>query len=159
MRQGRAGHDRNDEDNSLSERERQRSNGIEELQRAHYHVHEFGEDAAHRPDVNRLRVVLLEEDEFGRTVPSCDHMASELILESLGMGYTDYWLAVVARRGREALSGFRLPDSPGEPKVADLHGAVLVNQTVRRLEITVVDTSRMNIFQTDQQIVQQRLDV
>ena len=48
-----------------------------------HHAEHFGEDAADGPHVDSLSVVLLEEDELWRAVPTSDHVASQLALHVL----------------------------------------------------------------------------
>ena len=46
-----------------------------------------------------------------------------------------------------------------QSKVADLNGAVLIHQAVRRLQVAVVDARGVEIFHAHQQVVEQRVDV
>jgi hypothetical protein len=79
----------------------------------------FGEDAARTPDVDLNIVLLPRQHDLGGTVISRGYIAGHLRVLNTG-----------------------------EAKVANLQIAVLVNENVAGLEITVNDASRVHVFET-----------
>mmetsp|Transcript_116182 Transcript_116182/g.369714 ORF Transcript_116182/g.369714 Transcript_116182/m.369714 type:complete len:210 (-) Transcript_116182:27-656(-) len=49
--------------------------------------------------------------------------------------------------------------SASEAEVADLHTTILVDQAVRRLQVTVPDARRVEVIEADEQVVEQTRDV
>jgi len=61
--------------------------------------------------------------------------------------------------GHEPRRQLRVDELAREPKIANLELAVLVHEQVSRLEVAMHRTSRMDVFQTAESLVDERLEV
>mmetsp|Transcript_88532 Transcript_88532/g.280153 ORF Transcript_88532/g.280153 Transcript_88532/m.280153 type:complete len:444 (+) Transcript_88532:69-1400(+) len=130
--------------------------------RALEHLQELAVDAAHRPDVYLLIVVVLQQDQLRCAVPARDHVSRHRPLRA-ARGRHDWpvhlaLLALLARRVGQRGLPLRV-HGPREAEVADLHGAVLVHQAVGRLQVPVVDAGRVQVLQAQQEVVEQSCHV
>jgi hypothetical protein len=111
----------------------------------------LGQDAAHRPHVDRRRVVGVETEQFGRAVPTRGHV------------HCEQPLVVVGRRGGAGLGGrggrARRRQMPRQPKVADPQLAVLVEEDVVRLEVAVDDARDVAVVEAEQELEEEVLDM
>mmetsp|Transcript_96403 Transcript_96403/g.244953 ORF Transcript_96403/g.244953 Transcript_96403/m.244953 type:complete len:266 (-) Transcript_96403:567-1364(-) len=104
------------------------------------HAQKLGVDATHGPHVDGLRVIFLQKDELGGTVPPCHNMAREVAL-----------LAELLRIARIKHPGSRFAThSASEAEVADFHATILVDQAVRRLQVPVPDARRVEVVEADE---------
>lgn len=140
---------------------------LEEL-RLHFTPHPLlYHDAAHRPDVNRPRVVSLHQNELRSAIPPRHDMLGQLALHRARLS--------VPQRGVRRLRSAQCHRSGGrahltrQPKVDDLHVALAVNEHVRGLEVAMdqIRTLRLitwiwtylHVEQTTEDLVQDTLDV
>ena len=93
--------------------------------------------AAHRPHVDRRRVVLVLDEELGRAVPPRHDVLGEAEVLRLGLGV----------------------DRPREAEVADLEVAVLVDEEVARLEVAVEHVREVDRVDAAEDLVQEVLVV
>mmetsp|Transcript_7318 Transcript_7318/g.14538 ORF Transcript_7318/g.14538 Transcript_7318/m.14538 type:complete len:368 (-) Transcript_7318:243-1346(-) len=92
------------------------------------------ENAAHRPHVDRLVVILLAQEELRRSVPASDHVHCHERLVQLG------------RQTRQT-------------QVTNLEVAIGVHKEVIRLEITMHDIGRVEVLQSTQDLIREISDV
>mmetsp|Transcript_2571 Transcript_2571/g.7642 ORF Transcript_2571/g.7642 Transcript_2571/m.7642 type:complete len:253 (-) Transcript_2571:301-1059(-) len=132
--------------------------------RALEHAQQLRINAAHRPHIDRLGVILLEQDQLRGAVPPRHNVPRELLLQPLRGRHMrdvpDIRTLILPRRGRMKVHGILLAsDGPGKTEVADLDGAILVDETIGGLQIPVVDAGRVDVLQTCEQVVEQGVDV
>mmetsp|Transcript_50849 Transcript_50849/g.146748 ORF Transcript_50849/g.146748 Transcript_50849/m.146748 type:complete len:294 (+) Transcript_50849:168-1049(+) len=129
------------------------------------HAQQLSVDATHRPQVDRLGVILLQQDELRRAVPPRDHVARQEPLQALRVRHhrnaPRLLPAFTTGRVRQFLEMLLLleSDGPRQAEVADFHRAVLVHEAVCRLQIAVVNAGGVKVHQSDEQIVQESADV
>mmetsp|Transcript_25097 Transcript_25097/g.65564 ORF Transcript_25097/g.65564 Transcript_25097/m.65564 type:complete len:205 (+) Transcript_25097:887-1501(+) len=92
---------------------------------------DLAEDAPDGPDVHGGGVLLRQQHDLGCAVPSCDHVLGEDALYLVGLVRLRVQLHVPARQA----------------EIADLHLAVVRDQHVRGLQVTVSDASSVQVFQ------------
>jgi len=146
------------------------------------HTQELSKDTTEGPDIDGGSVVLFEENEFGSSVPSGNDVTSELSLDVLSLDETTggldqlaftflgldggvlgdmfvHIVVVVVGFFLLGMSTFDTFDGSGETEIADSDGAIFVDEDVGRLEITMEDVSRVNILETNEDVVDQGLDM
>jgi len=146
------------------------------------HAQELSKDTTEGPDIDRGSVVLFEENEFRSSVPSGDDVTSKLSLDVLGLDETSRGLdqlaftflglgggvlgdvlvdivIVVVGFFLLVVGTFDTFDGSSETEIADSDGAIFVDEDVSGLEITMEDVSSVNILETDEDVVDQGLDM
>mmetsp|Transcript_66233 Transcript_66233/g.184440 ORF Transcript_66233/g.184440 Transcript_66233/m.184440 type:complete len:300 (-) Transcript_66233:80-979(-) len=122
---------------------------------ARQHPEQLRIDTTHRPDVDRLCVAFLQQNELWCTVPSSDDVSREVPLQT----HRVLFGIAFSRRTRDCLQVGLVSDGARKAEIANFNRAVLVYKAVGGLQITVVNSSRMKVPHADQQIVQQGVDM
>mmetsp|Transcript_28372 Transcript_28372/g.57364 ORF Transcript_28372/g.57364 Transcript_28372/m.57364 type:complete len:297 (-) Transcript_28372:267-1157(-) len=121
------------------------------------HLQELAVDAAHGPNVDGVIVVVLQQDQLGRAVPPRHHVPRHGPLRAARRRH-DRPLhlalrALLAGRVGQRRLALRV-DGAGEAEVADADGAVLVDQAVGRLQVSVVDARGVEVLEAHEEVVE-----
>jgi hypothetical protein len=103
-------------------------------------LNEFRKDTTNTPNVNRVRVFVTGQHDFGRTVPARDDVFGQQ------HGSTTALLVLVSH-------------AAGESEIANLEIAVGVDQQVGRFEVTMEDFARVNVFESSHDLIDKVLHV
>jgi len=140
------------------------------------HTQKLSKDTSEGPDIDSSGIILFEKDEFRSSVPSGDDVTGKLSLDVLGLDETSRGLdqlalsflglgggvlgdvlvhivVVVGGFFFFVVSAFDTFDGSGETEIADSDGAIFVDEDVGGLEITMEDISRVNILETNEDVV------
>lgn len=98
---------------------------------------EFSQNAPHRPDVDFACVLLLRQNDFRSSVPTCGNVVCHL--------------SRLSKQVRDLRSG--------KAEVAYFQVAITVDQQVARLEISVKNAGRMEVLEASQDLIEEELDV
>ena len=125
------------------------------------------ENATDGPDIDLGVVVLLEEDEFGRTVPARHHVLRQLPLHAGGT-VTPHARASHITLGVETVDGSYLRfllllvlqiHLASETEVDDLQLALGVDEDVGGLQVAMHDVRALHVQKTAEQLIDDELDV
>lgn len=103
----------------------------------------FGKYTADSPEIDRLLIVFIAKDNFGRPVPTRNDILRELIVEF-----------DILRQNR-----VHLVDASSQAKVTNLQVAVYVHQQIAGLDVSVHNVCGVQIKQASKQLVHEVTEV